>query len=62
MFVEDVRSQRNKSTRTPVWTPRRRIADVFASTAKMPADYPGYGANLIGFGELQEDPLRGHAG
>ena len=35
----------------------QHIADVFAATAKMPAEYPGYGANLIGFGEPQAGPL-----
>jgi pathogenesis-related protein 1 len=33
----------------------QHIADVFAATAKLPPEYPGYGANLIGFGEPQAE-------
>ncbi len=35
----------------------QHIADVFAATAKLPPEYPGYGANLVAFGEPQSGPL-----
>jgi pathogenesis-related protein 1 len=35
----------------------QHIADVFAATAKLPPEYPGYGANLVAFGNPQVGPL-----